>query len=317
MLGIVLMLVLALAASFYLSFQYQVWQIDREFARRDAARRVTLAQAQTLGGVLMPAGARLTLAKEGELETFTEALFDPPAPAFGLRVSRIERYLHTDYDSKTYEELRRYPHTIHLWGGGRSRSRLVVRCEPELRLRVEGRGQNSPNACWPGAMPSRGVGHWPAGTELLRMGGVVYGWAPRAGELDGSRARSAGAAAGGLTLGRPTVQLDENRQLLACRMPSWPALTLGEMRYPAGAQVKTAGYPLRQRFPSQSWVFSPVAPGRDARGSSQPVNDGTAVVQAPGGAVLELAVQRRSRRAALRADHRQRDGSAGTTGALP
>ena len=62
-LGIVLMLVLALAASFYLSFQYQVWQIDREFARRDAARRVTLAQAQTLGGVLMPAGARLTLAK--------------------------------------------------------------------------------------------------------------------------------------------------------------------------------------------------------------------------------------------------------------
>ena len=29
-LGIVLMLVLALAASFYLSFQYQVWQIDRE-----------------------------------------------------------------------------------------------------------------------------------------------------------------------------------------------------------------------------------------------------------------------------------------------
>ena len=53
-------------------------------SRRDAARRVTLAQAQTLGGVLMPAGARLTLAKEGELETFTEALFDPPAPAFGL-----------------------------------------------------------------------------------------------------------------------------------------------------------------------------------------------------------------------------------------
>ena len=100
-----------------------MWQIDREFARRDAARRVTLAQAQTLGGVLMPAGARLTLAKEGELETFTEALFDPPAPAFGLRVSRIERYLHTDYDSKTYEELRRYPHTIHLWGEGRSRSR--------------------------------------------------------------------------------------------------------------------------------------------------------------------------------------------------
>ena len=60
------------------------------------------------------------------------------------------------------------------------------------------------------------------------------------------------------------------------------------MRYPAGTQVKTAGYPLRQRFPSQSWVFSPVAPGQATRaGQSQPVNDGT-VVQAPGGAVLGL-----------------------------
>ena len=63
-LGIVLMLVLALAASFYLSFQYQVWQIDREFARRDAARRVTLAQAQTLGGVA-DAGRRAADAGEG------------------------------------------------------------------------------------------------------------------------------------------------------------------------------------------------------------------------------------------------------------
>ena len=160
-LGVVLMLVLALAASFYLSFQYQVWQIDREFARRDAARRVTLAQAQTLGGVLMPAGARLTLAKEGELETFTEALFDPPAPAFGLRVSRIERYLHTDYDSKTYEELRRYPHTIHLWGEGPQQ--VEAGCAIRARncacaWRTKGRGQNSPNACWPRAMPSKGRG---------------------------------------------------------------------------------------------------------------------------------------------------------------
>ena len=96
-----------------------------------------------------------------------------------------------------------------------------------------------------------------------------HGWAPRAGELDGSRARSA-AAAGGLTLGRPTVQLDENRQLLAVSDAELACpLTLGEMRYPAGTQVKTAGYPLRQRFPSQSWVFSPVAPGQATRAVSR------------------------------------------------
>ena len=201
-LGVVLMLVLALAASFYLSFQYQVWQIDREFARRDAARRVTLAQAQTLGGVLMPAGARLTLAKEGELETFTEALFDPPAPAFGLRVSRIERYLHTDYDSKTYEELRRYPHTIHLWGEGPQQVEgWLCDTSQKLRLRVEDEGTRPEFAecvLAEGNAIEGGVGRWPAGTELLRMGRRrLHGWAPRAGELDGSRARSAGTAAGG------------------------------------------------------------------------------------------------------------------------
>ena len=122
----------------------------------------------------------------------------------------------------------------------------------------------------------------------------------------------------GLTLGRPTVQLDENRQLLAVSDAELACpLTLGEMRYPAGTQVKTAGYPLRQRFPSQSWVFSPVAPGQATRaGQSQPVNDGTAVVQAPGGAVLGL-LSNEEAGVPLRADHRQRDGSAGTTGALP
>ena len=90
------------------------------------------------------------------------------------------------------------------------------------------------------------------------------------------------------------------------------------MRYPAGTQVKTAGYPLRQRFPSQSWVFSPVAPGQATRaGQSQPVNDGTSVVQTPDGAVLGVLSNEEAGVAALRADHRQRDGSAGTAGALP
>ena len=204
-LGVVLMLVLALAASFYLSFQYQVWQIDREFARRDAARRVTLAQAQTLGGVLMPAGARLTLAKEGELETFTEALFDPPAPAFGLRVSRIERYLHTDYDSKTYEELRRYPHTIHLWGEGPAGRGLVVRYEPETAPARGGRGNAARIRRMRAGRGNAIEGAWGAGRPEPSCCGWgrrrLHGWAPRAGELDGSRARSAGTAAGGLDAG--------------------------------------------------------------------------------------------------------------------
>ena len=136
---------------------------------------MTLAQAQTLGGVLMPAGARLTLAKEGELETFTEALFDPPAPAFGLRVSRIERYLHTDYDSKTYEELRRYPHTIHLWGEGPAGRGLVVRYEPETAPARGGRGTRPEFAecVLAGAMPSKGRGALAGRNRVAADGGGV------------------------------------------------------------------------------------------------------------------------------------------------
>ncbi|MBR8655098.1 hypothetical protein KDH83_17485 [Achromobacter sp. Marseille-Q0513] len=292
-LGAALMLVLALAASFYVSFQYQMWRIDREFARQDAARRVTLAEAQTLGGVLMPVGARLTLAKEGALETYTEALFDSPVLAYGVRVSRIERYLHTDYDSKTYEEIRRYPHTIHLWGAG-PQSVEGWQCDTsqKLRLRVEdpdGRPEFAECVLAVGNPIEGGTGTWPAGTEVLRMNGTVY--------TDGHREPAnwmvrvhdpLGLPLAGLTLGRPTVYLDENHRLLTVSEAELACpLTLGEMRYPAGTQVKTAGYPLRQRFPSQSWVFSPVAPGHATRaGQPQPVNDGMSVVQAPDGAVL-------------------------------
>ena len=150
----------------------------------------------------------------------------------------------------------------------RSRSRLVVRYEPETAPARGGRGNAARirrMRAGRGQCHRRGVGHWPAGTELLRMGRRRHGWAPRAGELDGSRARSAGCR-WRATLGRPTVQLDENRQLLAVSDAELACpLTLGEMRYPAGTQVKTAGYPLRQR--RRSPVFSPVAPGQATRGS--------------------------------------------------
>ena len=293
-LGIVLMLVLALAASFYLSFQYQVWQIDREFARRDAARRVTLAQAQTLGGVLMPAGARLTLAKEGELETFTEALFDrrrrplafvSPASNATCTPTTIPRRTRSCAAIRTPSTCGRGP------AAGRG---LVVRYEPETAPARGGRGNAARIRRMRAGRGNAIEGAWGTGRpepSCCGWGGVVYTDGHREPVNWMVRVRDPlGLPLAGLTLGRPTVQLDENRQLLAVSDAELACpLTLGEMRYPAGTQVKTAGYPLRQRFPSQSWVFSPVAPGQATRaGQSQPVNDGTAVVQAPGGAVLGL-----------------------------
>ena len=73
---------------------------------------------------------------------------------------RIERYLHTDYDSKTYEELRRYPHTIHLGRGPQQVEGWLCDTSQKLRLRVEDEGTRPEFAecVLAGAMPSKGRG---------------------------------------------------------------------------------------------------------------------------------------------------------------
>lgn len=80
----VLFVVLAVPFAFFAWVHTIVWQIERESERAEAARNVTLEQAATVGGVAMPAGTRLKLQDEGQLETYVEAEFPAPTPIFGV-----------------------------------------------------------------------------------------------------------------------------------------------------------------------------------------------------------------------------------------
>jgi len=289
-----LMLALVLASGFYVSFQYHVWKIDREFERRDAARHVTLAEARTLGGVAMPAGARLVLEKEGDLETYAEAAFDTPIIAFGLLADRIQRVLRTDYDDKTYAELGRYPLSVHVWGPG---AQVIEdwRCDTTrpVRFDAEDKGRRIAFAACELAEGNRVAGEdavLPAGAEVLRKDGNVYTDGHREPVSWMIRVQSpVGVRLGGLALGRPVIYLDEDRRLhsvedavLACPME------LGELRYAAGTQVRSAGYALHKRYPAQAWVFSPVGEAGAKRAGQSDVPDGQSVVQMPDGEVLAV-----------------------------
>ena len=83
-----LFVVLVIPFAFYAWVQTVIWQIEREGARREAARNVTLAAATTVGGVAMPAGTRLKLQDEGQLETYVEAEFPRPVAMYGVQALR-------------------------------------------------------------------------------------------------------------------------------------------------------------------------------------------------------------------------------------
>ena len=87
-------------------------------ARAEAARNVTLQATTTVGGIAMPAGTRLKLQDEGQLETYLEAEFPHPVAMYGVQASSARRYLQSDYDDETYALRGRYPRNVILRGAG-------------------------------------------------------------------------------------------------------------------------------------------------------------------------------------------------------
>ncbi|WYX11899.1 hypothetical protein WJ978_14930 [Achromobacter xylosoxidans] len=77
--------VLAVPFAFYGWVQTAIWQIERESDRREAARNVTLEAPTTVAGIVMPAGTRLKLQDEGQLETYVEAEFAQPVAMYGVQ----------------------------------------------------------------------------------------------------------------------------------------------------------------------------------------------------------------------------------------
>lgn len=288
----VVLVLLAALASPYAAFQYHGWRYSREQARRDAARHVTLAQPQTVGGVSMPAGARLVLEKEGDLETYVEAAFDVPVPAYGLRVTRLQRYLRVDYEDETYAEAGRYPLSVHAWGPGAQQIE-GWHCDATQAVRFEARAKGREivfDACWLAAGNRAGETALPAGTELQRLGEMVY--------TDGHREpapwmarvpESAPVRVAGLRLGPAVLHLDGQGGLLQVSTASLACrVRLAGAEYPAGTAVMSAGYLLRDRAPAGAWVFSPVAGAADEGDGRLSIGGGMFLLRHPGGGVFGI-----------------------------
>lgn len=292
------MALLALAASFFIGFQYDMWQMEREFARREAARRVTLAQPQTLGGVAMPAGTRLVLGKPDDRESHTEASFNAPTPVFGVQAMRFIRYLDPVRGADSDKRSARRAHTVHVWGQGVQQLegwRCDLTHKVELRA-PDGSDQPVFDACTLAAGNRIDGIDLPAGAEVRSRDGERY----TNGHVEPLRwfvtiQGENPISIRGLILGRPGLKLDEQRRLTAIDGAAALAcpLRLGPMDYPAGTLVQSLGYPMKRQAPD-AWVFSPANGNAARREGGDDVPDGMSVVQNPDGKVLDVVPNARA-----------------------
>lgn len=225
--------VLAVPFAFYGWVQTAIWQIERESDRREAARNVTLQAPTTVAGIVMPAGTRLKLQDEGQLETYVEAEFAQPVAMYGVQASRAQRYLDSEYDSETYA----------LRGAG-NQAVLGWQCDAtqdiEFDVAKDG-AMVALNKCVLG--PGNRV------EELdLAPGSIVYGSTGTV-YTDGSRDADqwrievkdpVAVKVFGLPLSEPRLYLDGERRLLRVSDAELACPTrLGGVSYAAGTQVKT------------------------------------------------------------------------------
>ncbi|WP_454668436.1 hypothetical protein [Achromobacter kerstersii] len=282
----VLFVVLAVPFAFFAWVHTIVWQIERESERAEAARNVTLEQAATVGGVAMPAGTRLKLQDEGQLETYVEAEFPAPTPIFGVHTLLARRYLDTEYEKDTYELIRRYPRNIVLKGQG---DQLVQgwRCDSTQDIEFDTESD--------GAMKALNQCTLGSGNEVegiaIHAGSVLYGSTGTVyvdGSSDPDRWRievkdPVAVKVFGLMLSEPRIYLDIDRRLLrvsdaelACRVQR------GGFDYAEGTQVKTIRRVIdgqREPFPGVL-VFSPGEGQVARREGHADVPEGMSVMQA-------------------------------------
>nr|WP_313036864.1 hypothetical protein [Achromobacter ruhlandii] len=289
-----LFVVLLVPFAFYAWVQTVIWQIEREGARREAARNVTLQAPTTVGGTAMPAGTRLKLQDEGELETYVEAEFPQPVTMYGVQASRAQRYLDAEYDSDTYALRGRHPRSVLLRGAG-SQTVLSWQCDAtqdiEFDVAKDG-AMMALNKCVLG--PGNRVD-----TLDLAPGSIVYGSSGTV-YTDGSRDPDqwrievkdpVAVKVFGLPLSEPRLYLDGERRLLRVSDAELACpTTFGGVRYAAGTQVQSMRRgrgDAREPFPGVL-VLSPWN-GDVARRDGQPdVPEGMSVRQTLSGEVIDV-----------------------------
>lgn len=288
-----LFLVLLAPFSFYAWFQGIMWQIEKEGDRREAARNVTLQQPTTVGGVAMPAGTRLKLQDEGQLDSYVDASIPRPVSILGVEATSVRRYLDTQYD-KEYAIVGRHPRTVILRGAG-EQAVQGWHCDATQDIEFD----VAPD----GAMKSLtqcvlAAGNEAAGLSIARgavlrgSSGTVY--------TDGSRDSDrwwveinddTAVQVFGLSVSKPRIYLDDARKLLRVTDAELACPTqFGALRYAAGTQLKTArrgSGNAREPYPGVL-VFSPWNGQAATRAGAEDVPEGMSVMQTLQGEVLDI-----------------------------
>lgn len=287
----VLLLTLALLASFSAWVRYEFWQIGREIDRQVAALHVTLEQPARLGGIDMPAGTKLELTRRESLESFKAAQFPHPVLAYGIQAAVLTRYVSTDYDSETYATKGTYPTSVKLQGEG-SQTVQGWHCDTTQPVEFEVQRDASVkafDACVlaPGNLVADQA--VPAGSTLRYTGGTMYGDGFRDKDRWQIRVESAQLTTLlDLPMNPFTIRLDAQRNVLAVDDAILACdTTVGPMQYLAGTMVESAKRGLREQFPGAR-VFSP-ADGHVARHKGySDVPDGMSIIQLPSGEVAAI-----------------------------
>jgi hypothetical protein len=286
--------VLVVPFGFYVWFRVMLWQVQEESARRQAALHVTLTQQTDLGHVVMPAGTRLQLEVEGQLESYVEANFPQPVTFFGMAATSVRRYLDTQYEDGTVAALGRHPHTVILRGVGQQTVEgwhcdaaqdiafnvARDRAHPMLDQCVLASGNRAADlALTPGDV-------------VHALDGTVY----TDGSRDADRWRIAinadkAVPVFGLFLGQPHLYLDADRKLLRVDGAELvcPA-RFGGVSYAAGTQVMTVRRGFGDaREPSPGvLVFTPRNGQPAKRAGSEDVPEGMSVIQTLQGQVIDV-----------------------------
>lgn len=278
--------VLAIPFAFYVFVHTTIWQIERESERSQAARRVTLDAPQTVAGTLMPAGTRLELQVEGDLNTYVEAEFPQPVPIFDVPSLRVRRFLGIDYDTETYTLIGRYPRDVTVTGQG-DQAVLGWQCDAtqDIEFDVNRDGTlKGLSQCRLGSGNRAAQLDIPRGSTLYGSNGTVY----TNGDTDPDRWRievksSEAVKLLGLMLSEPRIYVDAERNLvrvsdteLAC------AVDLGGFHYPPGTQVQTMrrGQGTEREPIPGVYVFSPWNGQAAKHDGHDDVPEGLSVIQA-------------------------------------
>ncbi|OZI47545.1 hypothetical protein CEK29_02045 [Bordetella genomosp. 5] len=273
-LGPTLMALLALAGGVFPVQHISAWMQAQRESRAEAARRLTLDAATELAGVRMPAGTELRLGTAGQPDTFISARF--PAPT---RVAGVDAITLTRYQGAA-------PGAAHTWSLTTATDQRIegwtcMDTHP-LEFRIQD-GQPRFASCHLAAGNQVEAKPLPAGAWLASRANEP-GWLVR---TDGSEA----VGVDQLPLLKVELRLSPERRRLSFEGLLAGEATLGEVTYPAGTRVASAGPKVPGAQPGDL-LFSP-SRGRSARrAGGTDIPSGKSVLQAAGGEVRAVLSNR-------------------------